>query len=138
MSECKWVLVNIMLALENLAETGMLRTIGDATTIVDWRRGRDSNPRYPCEYAAFRVRCFQPLSHLSEAASPSARLLIRQANLVDPVFTFPLLADLFCNPGSMFGKRSNPPPGAHYASPLPSRLWSTRLTLCSTIDRLGR
>ncbi len=30
-----------------------------------WRRGRDSNPRYPCEYAAFRVRCFQPLSHLS-------------------------------------------------------------------------
>jgi hypothetical protein len=33
--------------------------------IIRWRRGRDSNPRYPCEYAAFRVRCFQPLSHLS-------------------------------------------------------------------------
>ncbi len=33
---------------------------------LKWRRGRDSNPRYPCEYAAFRVRCFQPLSHLSE------------------------------------------------------------------------
>ena len=33
--------------------------------ICSWRRGRDSNPRYPCEYAAFRVRCFQPLSHLS-------------------------------------------------------------------------
>ena len=33
-----------------------------------WRRGRDSNPRYPCEYAAFRVRCFQPLSHLSGVA----------------------------------------------------------------------
>ncbi len=32
---------------------------------LKWRRGRDSNPRYPCEYAAFRVRCFQPLSHLS-------------------------------------------------------------------------
>ena len=30
-----------------------------------WRRGRDSNPRYGCPYAAFRVRCFQPLSHLS-------------------------------------------------------------------------
>jgi hypothetical protein len=30
-----------------------------------WRRGGDSNPRYPYEYAAFRVRCFQPLSHLS-------------------------------------------------------------------------
>jgi hypothetical protein len=32
-----------------------------------WRRGRDSNPRYGCPYAAFRVRCFQPLSHLSDA-----------------------------------------------------------------------
>lgn len=30
-----------------------------------WRRGRDSNPRYPCEYAAFRVRCIRPLCHLS-------------------------------------------------------------------------
>src|SRR5262245_53097049 len=32
------------------------------------RRGRDSNPRYGYPYAAFRVRCFQPLSHLSVAA----------------------------------------------------------------------
>ena len=31
-----------------------------------WRRGRDSNPRYPYEYAAFRVRCIQPLCHLSK------------------------------------------------------------------------
>ena len=31
----------------------------------NWRRGWDSNPRYGCPYAAFRVRCFQPLSHLS-------------------------------------------------------------------------
>src|SRR5262249_57584657 len=28
----------------------------------------DSNPRYGYPYAAFRVRCFQPLSHLSVAA----------------------------------------------------------------------
>ena len=33
---------------------------------LKWRRGRDSNPRYGCPYAAFRVRCFQPLSHLSK------------------------------------------------------------------------
>ena len=33
----------------------------------DWRTGRDSNPRYGFPYAAFRVRCFQPLSHLSAA-----------------------------------------------------------------------
>src|SRR5579859_5439849 len=31
----------------------------------NWRRGRDSNPRYGCPYAAFRVRCIQPLCHLS-------------------------------------------------------------------------
>jgi hypothetical protein len=32
-----------------------------------WRRGGDSNPRYGCPYAAFRVRCIQPLCHLSIA-----------------------------------------------------------------------
>src|SRR5262245_48409082 len=36
--------------------------------LTSWRRGRDSNPRYGYPYAAFRVRCFQPLSHLSVAA----------------------------------------------------------------------
>ena len=33
--------------------------------ILQLRRGRDSNPRDPCEPAAFRVRCLRPLSHLS-------------------------------------------------------------------------
>jgi hypothetical protein len=33
-----------------------------------WRTGRDLNPRYPCGYAAFRVRCIQPLCHLSAVA----------------------------------------------------------------------
>ena len=32
---------------------------------VKWRRGRDSNPRYPHGHAAFRVRCIRPLCHLS-------------------------------------------------------------------------
>ena len=32
---------------------------------LKWRRGRDSNPRYPCEYSAFRVRRDRPLCHLS-------------------------------------------------------------------------
>src|ERR1700754_2955315 len=41
-----------------------------------WRRGRDSNPRYPCEYAAFRVRCFQPLSHLSAVPQGPKKALI--------------------------------------------------------------
>jgi hypothetical protein len=32
---------------------------------VRWRRGRDSNPRYPLRYAGFQDRCHQPLGHLS-------------------------------------------------------------------------
>lgn len=31
----------------------------------EWRRGWDSNPRWSCPHAAFRVRYFRPLSHLS-------------------------------------------------------------------------
>src|SRR5262249_40498099 len=38
--------------------------------LSSWRRGRDSNPRYGYPYAAFRVRCFQPLSHLSVIDKP--------------------------------------------------------------------
>ena len=34
------------------------------------RRGGDSNPRYPCEYAALAKRCFRPLSHLSILPAP--------------------------------------------------------------------
>ncbi len=30
-----------------------------------WRRGRDSNPRYPFRYAGFQDRSHQPLGHLS-------------------------------------------------------------------------
>jgi heat shock protein HspQ len=33
--------------------------------VPKWRRDRDSNPRYRHRHAAFRVRCFRPLSHLS-------------------------------------------------------------------------
>ena len=32
---------------------------------ADWRRGRDSNPRYPLRYTRFRGARLQPLGHLS-------------------------------------------------------------------------
>jgi hypothetical protein len=32
---------------------------------TSWRRGRDSNPRYPFGYSGFQDRLFQPLTHLS-------------------------------------------------------------------------
>ncbi len=40
-------------------------TPGVRSSVPKWRRGGDSNPRYGCPYAAFRVRCIQPLCHLS-------------------------------------------------------------------------
>lgn len=42
--------------------------VADAAGIFylgEWRRGRDSNPRWACTHAAFRVRCIRPLCHLS-------------------------------------------------------------------------
>src|SRR6185437_6204881 len=30
-----------------------------------WRKGWDSNPRYPCRYAGFQDRCLKPLGHPS-------------------------------------------------------------------------
>src|SRR6202043_438077 len=43
-----------------------LMTSSKLLILLVWRRGRDSNPRYGCPYAAFRVRCIRPLCHLSE------------------------------------------------------------------------
>src|ERR1700676_4257589 len=36
-----------------------------------WRRGGDSNPRYPLRYVRFRGGSFQPLTHLSAPDSYS-------------------------------------------------------------------
>ena len=36
----------------------------------EWRRVRDSNPRYPSGYAGFQDRCHQPLGHLSAGSTP--------------------------------------------------------------------
>ena len=51
----------------SMEATGKIAKRGEIPYLINrnWRRGWDSNPRYPFEYAAFRVRYFQPLSHLS-------------------------------------------------------------------------
>ena len=36
-----------------------------AAFIVRWRKGWDSNPRYPCGHAGFQDRCLKPLGHPS-------------------------------------------------------------------------
>jgi hypothetical protein len=38
---------------------------------VSWRKGWDSNPRYPCRHAGFQDRCLKPLGHPSVAATSS-------------------------------------------------------------------
>src|SRR6476620_4510824 len=52
-----------------------------------WRRGRDSNPRYPCRYAAFRVRCMQPLCHLSAVRKKPEQALIGRGYVTKQVKT---------------------------------------------------
>src|SRR5829696_6278332 len=57
-------------------------------SVALWRRGGDSNSRYGCPYAAFRVRCIQPLCHLSGGRKPLGPLVeagwISWAWRVDP------------------------------------------------------
>src|ERR1035441_2063311 len=50
-----------------------LTNLHKSLILLEWRRGRDSNPRYGCPYAAFRVRCIQPLCHLSGAENSLKR-----------------------------------------------------------------
>lgn len=43
-----------------------------------WRRDRDLNPRYCCQYNGFRIRPVRPLRHLSNAAHHTSVLLKRK------------------------------------------------------------
>gem|GEM_PF-66032 len=47
--------------------SGKSAGIGVPSLGLKWRRGWDSNPRYPSRHAAFRVRYIRPLCHLSAA-----------------------------------------------------------------------
>src|SRR6202011_5194494 len=38
---------------------------GVRSSVLDWRKGWDSNPRYPCRHAGFQDRCLKPLGHPS-------------------------------------------------------------------------
>src|SRR5208337_4929765 len=49
-----------------------------STSSKFWRRGRDSNPRYPFGYAGFQDRSHQPLGHLSGCYSFTTALILWQ------------------------------------------------------------
>jgi hypothetical protein len=99
-----------------------------------WRRGRDLNPRWSCPHAAFRVRCIQPLCHLS-AAGRALHIDMRCARqdrswgkrrkargwnparcLFSPFLPRPTLkgrqGGLGTKPAALYRERSRPPPGA--------------------------
>ncbi len=81
---------------------------GECSSRRIWRTGWDSNPRYPCRYAAFRVRCLQPLDHPSDAAaSTTAR---RRSGAETSVWSRPP-QDHLCSRGAISGEafRSTPP-----------------------------
>src|ERR1019366_7534722 len=41
---------------------------------IYWRKGWDSNPRYPCRHAGFQDRCLKPLGHPSKPIESSSYL----------------------------------------------------------------
>ena len=45
---------------------GKSAALGVPTSVLNWRKGWDSNPRYPCGHAGFQDRCLKPLGHPSE------------------------------------------------------------------------
>ena len=64
-----------------------------------WRRGRDSNPRWACTHAAFRVRCIQPLCHLSCAFASGEQCLTAPLQPRKPIANrFKIDQDFFCCP----------------------------------------
>jgi hypothetical protein len=48
-------------------------TGGVRSSVLGWRKGWDSNPRYPCRHAGFQDRCLKPLGHPSQCASHEGR-----------------------------------------------------------------
>ena len=61
-----WMIGNLIPAYAGASITiSYRRAEVENLSLKKWRRDRDSNPRYRHRHAAFRVRCFRPLSHLS-------------------------------------------------------------------------
>jgi site-specific DNA recombinase len=53
--------------LRTLAAISGVKSAGNGvrSSVLDWRKGWDSNPRYPCRHAGFQDRCLKPLGHPS-------------------------------------------------------------------------
>src|SRR6266478_7641952 len=60
-----------------LAWQPSLRNGCPAGQTANWRKGWDSNPRYPCRHAGFQDRCLKPLGHPSKPMIPRAKKQLR-------------------------------------------------------------
>ncbi len=72
---------------------GLIAVCIERSSNVFWRKGRDSNSRYPFGYAAFRERYLQPLGHLS----------------TDVLFLLVLMAPPFAKGGAPVFETGSPP-----------------------------
>ena len=60
------VVNNFLIAGRAFRAAGAAMTLRyQETTATAWRKGWDSNPRYPCRHAGFQDRCLKPLGHPS-------------------------------------------------------------------------
>ncbi len=57
----------------------LLKPLGHLSARECWRRGRDSNPRYPYGYSGFRNQPVRPLRHLSAELCGAGRVWHHQA-----------------------------------------------------------
>ena len=90
----------------------MSRDMGRRLEGINWRRGRDSNPRYGYPYAAFRVRCFQPLSHLSKPLREELFALWRDKCPFATALLPNLISGACLEPPAGLRQRSRPRPPA--------------------------
>jgi hypothetical protein len=55
------------LAKNGVKLVSITREMGVRSSVLKWRKGWDSNPRYPCRHAGFQDRCLKPLGHPSSS-----------------------------------------------------------------------
>ena len=96
---------------------------------TNWRRGRDSNPRYPSGYAGFQDRCHQPLGHLSGIIVLQPRVIFASESTVSLylILNTYLHAAMkgFRNCAMLF--KTAPPPLYHITSVLVLTVYIARL-----------
>jgi hypothetical protein len=83
----------------------------------NWRKGWDSNPRYPCRHAGFQDRCLKPLGHPSVAVTSTIWQAGDQERLVNRTPTWTQ---------TMFGPQEIQPSASRSVSAIMNYFYSPR------------